>query len=365
MTSSKASQMDFEKTLKKYKDIIDSGIGTLFDERIFNSRDFIKASYSYLKDFVLRGGKRLRPVLTIMAYKAVCDQDEKKVFLPAIGIELFHNSSLIHDDIMDEDSERRGVLSVHKYFDSLFLKDFGEKEYEGRIFRKMSERFGVSLAILQGDILYALTEDCFIHSPFDAAKIREALDVVHQTYRQICEGQMLDILSELKRDLTENDYLRTIEAKTAHLFRAAIQVGAIFGSATARSLNALSRYAMSVGTAFQMQDDLIDIRPGLKGHIFGSDIRRGKCTLLMIKAFETATPEQKQILFRALGNDKADRGTIEAAVEVLYATGAVDYVKRLAGQKLRKGQSCLKNAGLSEKAGAFFNGLVDFIAEDL
>lgn len=356
--------MDFKKTLKKYKDIIDLGLKTLFDEKILDSKDFITSSYSYLKEFVLRGGKRLRPVLTIMAFKAVCDQDEKKVFLPAMGIELFHNSSLIHDDIMDEDSERRGMLSVHKYFDSLFLKDFGEKEYEDRIFRKMSERFGVSLAILQGDILYALTEDCFIHSPFDAAKIREALDVVHQTYRRICEGQMLDILSEQRRDLTEDDYLRTVEAKTAYLFRAAVQVGAIFGSAPPRSLNALSQYAMSVGTAFQLQDDLIDIRPGLKGHTFGSDIRRGKCTLLMIKAFETATHEQRQILFRALGNDKADRRTIDAAVEVLYATGAVDYVKRLAGQKLRQGQSCLKNAGLSEEATVFFNGLVDSIAED-
>ena len=354
--------MDFEKTLKKYKDIIDSELKTLFDEKISDSRDFIKSSYSYLKEFVLRGGKRLRPVITIMAYKAVCDQDEAKIFLPAVGIELFHNSSLIHDDIMDEDSKRRGMLSMHKYFDGLFLKDYPEKNYEGRIFRKMSERFGVSLAILQGDILYALTENCFTHSPFSAAKIRKALDVVNRTYRMICEGQMLDILSELKRDSTENEYLQTVEAKTAHLFKAAIQVGAIFGGATGRSLNALSQYAVSIGTAFQLQDDLIDIRPGLKGHAFGSDIRRGKYTLLMIKAFEIANREQKRKLLSALGNDKADRQTMDAAVDVLVATGAVDYVKRLAGHKIRQGRSCLMNAGLSEEACAFFEGLADFIA---
>ena len=362
MMLSRASKRDFEKTLEKYKEIIDSGLKTLFDEKILDSKDFIKSSYSYLKEFVLRGGKRLRPAMTIMAYKAVCDQDEKKIVLPAIGIELFHNSSLIHDDIMDEDSERRGMLSMHKYFDELFLKDYGEIKYEGQIFRKMSERFGVSLAILQGDILYGLTEKCFTHSPFGADKIRKALDVINHTYRVICEGQMLDILSELKRDITENDYLGVIESKTAHLFRAAVQVGAIFGSATARPLNALSQYAISIGTAFQLQDDLLDISPGLKGHAFGSDIRRGKYTLLMIKAFEMASQKQRQNLLSALGNDKADRGAMKAAVEVLYAAGAVDYVKRLARQKLREGQSCLINAGLSEEARAFFEGLADFMA---
>jgi geranylgeranyl diphosphate synthase type I len=263
---------------------------------------------------------------------------------------------------MDEDSERRGMLSMHKYFDELFLKDYGEIKYEGQIFRKMSGRFGVSLAILQGDILYALTEKCFTHSPFGPDKIRKALDVINHTYRVICEGQMLDILSELKRDITENDYLGVIESKTAHLFRAAVQVGAIFGSATARPLNALSQYAISIGTAFQLQDDLMDISPGLKGHAFGSDIRRGKYTLLMIKAFEMASQKQRQILLSALGNDKADRGTLNAAVEALYASGAVDYVKGLARQKLREGKACLINAGLSEEARAFFEGLANFMA---
>jgi geranylgeranyl pyrophosphate synthase len=353
--------MDIEKTLNRYKEIIDSGLKTLFDEKILDSKDFIRSGYSYLKEFVLRGGKRLRPAMTMMAFKAVCDQDENRILLPAVGIELFHNSSLIHDDIMDEESERRGMLSMHKKFEELFLKSYGEKTYEGQLFRKMSGRFGVSLAILQGDILYALTENCFTHSPFDTDKIRRALDVVNDTYRVICEGQMLDVLSELKRDITEEDYLGVIESKTSHLFRAAVQVGAIFGGAAAPPLNALSRYAFSVGTAFQLLDDLMDISPGLKGRAFGSDIRRGKYTLLMIRAFEAAGKEHRQRLLSALGNDKADRRTMKAAVEALYATGAVDHVKRLACQKLREGQACLKNAGLSEEASAFFEGLADFM----
>jgi geranylgeranyl diphosphate synthase type I len=355
--------MNFEKTFQKYKGIIDSGLKTLFEEKIYESKDFIQSSYFLLKEFTLKGGKRLRPVLTIMAFKALCNQEEENIYLPAVGIELFHTSTLIHDDIMDEDSERRGMLSMHKNFENLYLERHEEKKYEGGLFRKTSERVGVSIAILLGNILYALTDSCFTNSLFETDKIRRALDVIGQTYRVINEGQMLDILSEQKKDFTENDYLEVIEKKTAHLFMAAIQVGAIFGRAVPQQFEALSKYAIDVGLAFQLQDDLFDISPGLKGHSLGSDIKRGKYTLLMIKAFENANSKQKHVLLSALGNDNAAQGTIQSAIDVLFATGAVEYVKEKADQKLREGKSSLDNLGLSKEGHDFFDGLVNFLAQ--
>ncbi len=355
--------MDFDKTLQKYKEIIDSGLKTLFEEKINESKDFIQSSYFALREFVLKGGKKLRPVLTIMAFKALCDQDEEKIYLPAVGLELFHNSSLIHDDIMDEDGERRGMLSMHKNFEYKFLKEYEEKIYDGGIFRKTSERFGVSIAILHGDILYALSVSCFTNSQFETDEIRRALDVIGQTYRVISEGQMLDILSEQKRDFAETDYLEVIEKKTAHLFMAAVQVGAIFGRTTARQFENFSKFAINIGLAFQLQDDLIDISPGLKGHALGSDIKRGKYTLLMIKAFENANLKQKQVLLSALGNDNSAQETIQAAIDVLHNTGAVEYVKEKAHEKLREGQSYLDNIGLSDEGREFFDGLVNFLAQ--
>ncbi len=354
--------MNFDKTLQKYKEIIDSGLLTFFEGLLNESKDFIQSSYYSLRDFVFKGGKRLRPVMTIMAFKSLCDLDEEKIYLPAVGLELFHNSSLIHDDIMDEDGERRGMLSMHKNFENLYLDDYAEKKYEGGIFRKTSERFGVSIAILQGDILYALTESCFTNSLFEKEQISRALDVIGRTYRVISEGQMLDILSEQKRDFTENDYLEVIEKKTAHLFMAAIQVGAIFGCASAQQYDVFSKYAINIGLAFQLQDDLIDISPGLKGHALGSDIKRGKFTLLMIKAFEKTNPRQKNVLLSALGNENASQETVQAAIEVLHNTGAVDYVKEKANQKLKDGQSYLNNIGISEEGRQFFDGLVNFLA---
>lgn len=355
--------MNFDKTLQKYKEIIDSGLKTLFEEKISESKDFIQSSYFSLREFVLKGGKKLRPVMSIMAFKALCDQDEEKIYLPAVGLELFHNSSLIHDDIMDEDFERRGMISMHKYFEYQFLKEYEERIYDGGIFHKTSERFGASIAILHGDILYALTIGCFTNSQFETEEISRALDVIGQTYRVISEGQILDILSEQKRDLTETDYLEVIEKKTAHLFMAAVQIGAIFGRTSAQQFDNFSKFAINIGLAFQLQDDLVDISPGLKGHALGSDIKRGKYTLLMIKAFENAISKQKHVLLSALGNDRADQETIQAAIDVLHATGAVDYVKDKADQKLRGGQSYLDNIGLSKKGRDFFDGLVNFLEQ--
>ena len=357
------AEADFEKTLEKYKGLIDSRISTLLDQKILASRGFLRSSYSALKEFLLKGGKRLRPAMTIMAYRAVSPRPESKILGPAVGIEFFHNSSLIHDDIMDEDSERRGMPSMHKKFEEVFSRDFEEKRCERRIFRRSSERFGVSMAILQGNILYALTGSCFTDSPFDPEKIRKALEVVNRAYQAISEGQMLDILSELESDFSERDCWRTIRAKTAYLFGAAVEVGAILGGATSAQFETLSQYAVHVGTAFQLQDDLLDVAPGQEGHAVGSDIRRGKHTLLVVKAIKAANQRQRKILRAALGNDEADAGAIEAAAGVLAATGAVDEVRRLARQKLRKGQASLDGGDLSEEGRAFFAGLANSLGQ--
>jgi len=356
---------DVRATLRRYKPILDLRLEALFETWIDEAEADLKPAYSYLRAYVLNGGKRLRPILTVMAYKAVRGGDDDGILGPAAGIELFHSSSLIHDDIMDEDSLRRGMPTVHKHFERRLLKSHEERISEGRIFRKRSERFGISMAILQGDILYALMERCFTQSVFGAGPVRKALAVVHHAYRLMSEGQILDLLSELKRDGTERDYLRLIENKTARLFTAAVEVGAIFGGAAEKQIQALARFALRFGTAFQLQDDLLDIRPGLKGRACGSDIRRGKFTLLMIKALETASSTQRRRLLSVLGNDQAGSRAMRAAIKVLHDTGAVDDVKALALRTLGEARASLANAGLSDEARVFFEGLSHSLAEKM
>jgi len=363
MASLETPSADFSAALRHYREIVDSRMKAFFEDRIRESDGFLKSAYSYLADYVLNGGKRLRPVLAILAYQAAGGRDEDAIALPAVGIELFHNSSLIHDDIMDEDAERRGMLTIHKHFEKRFLEGHKEKRLRGRIFGKLSERFGVSMAILQGNILYALTERCFTESSFGADAVRRALSAVHHTYRVICEGQMGDILSDLRRDVTEEEYLGMIERKTAYLFKTAVEVGAILGGAADRQIDALSRFGFALGTAFQLQDDLIDLDPELKGRAYGSDIRQGKFTLLMIKAFAKADGNGKRRLRSALGNDRADCRTIRAAVGVLRATGAVDDVNALARRKIAESRSELVRAGLADGPRMSFEKLADLLAE--
>jgi len=353
--------MGFEETIDKYSRIIDSRLNSLFNQKISSSEGFLKTSYSYLKEFVLGGGKRIRPILTIMAYKAVCNHDEEKIYLPAVGIELFHNSSLIHDDIMDEDSERRGLLSMHKNFEQRYLKDHQEFEYKGEIFNEMSKRFGVSMAILQGNILYALTEKCFANSQFENDQVRHTLDIINETYRLINEGQMLDILLEKKIRMTDVDYLTMIEAKTASLFKTAVEVGATLGQAGENQLETLKHYAMNTGIAFQLQDDLIDISPGRKGHALGSDIRKGKSVLLIKKALRKLDKDQQVALSEVWGNEEADQESIQAAIGILHRTGAVDEIKQLAEEKIIEGKSVLEKADLFKEAQEFFISFSDFM----
>jgi len=127
---------------------------------------FINKTYDIIKDYVNNGGKRIRPIVCIMAYNSLKGGDEK-IFLPAIGIEFFHNSTLCHDDIMDEDAKRRNKDSCHKSFQKLFIKGYKEKEYSGDIFSKESVRFGVSQAIIAGNIFNFLGYKCFLNSKFD------------------------------------------------------------------------------------------------------------------------------------------------------------------------------------------------------
>lgn len=353
--------MEFEETIDKYSKIIDSRLNSLFYENINRSEGFMKTSYSFLKEFVLGGGKRIRPILTIMAYKSVNDQDEEKIFLPAVGIEIFHNSSLIHDDIMDEDSERRGLLSMHKNFERLYLKNHQEFEYKGDIFNAVSKRFGVSMAILQGNILYALTEKCFVSSQFESEKVRQILNIINETYRVINEGQMLDILLEKKIRMTDVDYLTMITAKTASLFRTSVEVGGILGQADEPQLEALRHYALNTGIAFQLHDDLIDITPGKKGHAIGSDIRKGKSLLLINKALEKLDEDQQLVLKTIWGNEEADQESIQSAINMLHTTGAVDEVRQLAKEKILVGKTALERADFHEDARAFFYSFSDFM----
>jgi len=249
--------MEFNQILKKYRDIVDKELNNFFDGK--TKEDFLKESYGYLKEFTLRPGKRLRPISTIMAYKAVNDTNEENIYPVSIVSELFHASSLIHDDLMDEDVLRRNKPTMHKIFENYFKKNFKDVEYKGDLFDSYAKRFSVSMAIIQGNLLYSLANSCISESKLDKNMKNKALEIFNEAYSKTNEGQMLDLRISANKDVKKEDYVKMATAKTCPLFSASIKFGALLNDAKDFQLEALDKYAYSIALAFQIHDDMMDL----------------------------------------------------------------------------------------------------------
>ena len=209
------------------------------------------------------GGKRLRPAVVMLAADAVKRGSSQDIIQAALALELTHTFTLIHDDIMDADSLRRGVQTVHTKWD-------------------------MPTGILAGDVLYARAfEFICLAKAQENAKVR-AVSMLARACADICEGQHMDMSFAHRKDVDEYEYLEMVKKKTGVLYAAAAGIGAILAGSTAHQAKALYLFGLNIGIAFQIQDDLIDLlTPAEKsGKDRASDLREGKQTLIMIKARE-------------------------------------------------------------------------------
>lgn len=208
------------------------------------------------------GGKRIRPVLMLMAYN-LYKEDVESIFGPATGIEVYHNYTLLHDDLMDRADRRRGKETVHKVW-------------------------GDNAAILSGDAMLVLAYQFMAQCP--DTRLKEVLDLFSLTALEICEGQQLDMEFESRKDVKEEEYLEMIRLKTSVLLAASLKIGALLGGAPAKDADLLYDFGMNLGVAFQLKDDLLDVYgdAALFGKNIGGDILCNKKTYMLIKAFEYA-----------------------------------------------------------------------------
>jgi geranylgeranyl diphosphate synthase type II len=238
------------------------------------------------------GGKRLRPVLALMACNLFTDNIDDALF-PVTGLEIFHNFTLVHDDIMDNASLRRGQATVHS-------------------------KWNINQAILSGDVMAFISNECFLHSP--AEHLQKVFRIYNKAAVEVCIGQQLDMNYEKASILYQDEYIRMIEMKTAVLIAASVQIGSILGGAEEKDAELLYEFGRNLGLAFQIQDDLLDTYGDVKifGKISGGDIVSGKKTFLFVKAMELAGSEQKKKLQEEYGQAGADRETIVSNVTVIY-----------------------------------------------
>lgn len=226
--------------------------------------------YEPVKYILSIGGKRIRPALVLLA----CDMFAGSVdsaLHPATAIEIFHNFTLVHDDIMDKSELRRGKDTVHIRWDQ-------------------------NIAILSGDVMSILASRFLNNSP--GAVLRGVHDVFTKTAIQVCEGQQLDMNFEKRLTVSEEEYLKMIELKTAVLIAASLKIGGMLGGASEKEANNLYNFGRDLGIAFQLQDDLLDTYgdPEIFGKKPGMDIVDNKKTLLMIRALQDANDKQGQAL---------------------------------------------------------------------
>ncbi|HEC81432.1 MAG TPA: polyprenyl synthetase family protein [Thermoplasmatales archaeon] len=278
--------MDIKKRFKKQLKEIDASLEN------FLSNGEPKTLYNAVRHLPLAGGKRLRPLLAMTSAEAVGGEGTKT--LPfGLSLELIHNFTLVHDDIMDKARLRRGLETVHI-------------------------KFGEPTAIIAGDTLFAKAFEILHNLDVDPLKFKEINKLLVLHVEEICEGQQIDMEFEGKKKVDEKKYLTMISKKTASLFSCATEGGAIIGRGNKKEVEALSKYGKYFGLAFQIWDDYLDLSGDEKefGKVIGNDIRDGKKTLMVIHALKHADNKQKNKLLSILGRKDASEEDIHQAIKI-------------------------------------------------
>jgi len=280
------------------------------------------------------GGKRLRPVLTLMTCE-IFDGEVKQAFDAALAIEVFHNFTLIHDDIMDSAPIRRGKVTVH-------------------------EKWDVNTGILSGDAMMIIAYQCF--ETYEPSTFKKLMLLFNTTSLQVCEGQQFDMDFETRTNVSIPEYLKMITYKTSVLVAAAMKMGAIVANASNRESDVIYDFGLNLGIAFQLQDDFLDTfgDAELFGKQIGGDILENKKTFLFLKALEVCNVEDKQKLIELYTSNKHNKDKVKKVTALFernklkeitiqeiesYTNKAFKDLESLSISKQKK--EVLKNFGLS------------------
>lgn len=302
-----------------------------FDKKHFPEQP--ASLYSPNEYFLGLGGKRIRPVLCLMGNELV-DEINPDAWNVATAIELFHNFTLIHDDIMDQAPLRRGFETVHK-------------------------KFGENTALLAGDVMLVKAYEYL--GKIDSAFIHSILHLFNTTAREVCEGQQLDMDFEKQEEVSFDAYLKMIELKTSVLLAASLKMGAILGGAGQRNQDLLYQFGKKLGIAFQVQDDYLDAfgEPEKFGKQVGGDILSNKKTFLLIHALEVADATQKQQLKNLLASNDTDK--VEKILAIFKACKVDEWALQLKNKYLDEAFAHLEDVAVLSKRKQPLKTLAQFL----
>jgi len=278
-------------------------------------------------DYIIgAGGKRMRPAMVLMVARALGYEGTHHQLLAAV-VEFIHTATLLHDDVVDESDLRRGRETANAVF-------------------------GNAASVLVGDYLYSRSFEMMVEA--DSMRI---MSILSEATTVIAEGEVLQLLNVHDPDVSQERYLQVVRYKTAKLFEAAAQVGAVLAGATPEQEAAAAAYGRHVGTAFQLVDDVLDYSgdAAALGKNVGDDLREGKPTLPLIRVMEVGTPEQQQLIRDAIKTGDADFAAVAAAIQ---ATDALEHARQAAEVEANRAREALSSYPVSP----FLNSLLEFCA---
>lgn len=304
-----------------------------FDKRHFPESP--ASLYDPNEYFLKLGGKRIRPVLCLMG-NDLFDEIKEDAWDVGTALELFHNFTLIHDDIMDKAPLRRGMPTVHK-------------------------KYGENTALLAGDVMLVAAYEELGKISIDY--LQPILSLFNRTAKEVCEGQQMDMDFEVRDDVSHAEYLKMIELKTSVALAASLQMGSILGGAGERNQHLLYEFGKKLGIAFQVQDDYLDAfgDPAKFGKQVGGDILANKKTFLLLHAFETASAAQRKELNELLSGNASDK--VERVLKIFRDCKVDEWALQLKNRFLDEAMEHLEDVAVLSKRKEPLKALACFLVK--
>jgi len=283
-------------------------------------KDISPLLHKRIKEFILRTGKRIRPILLVIGYLGFTKKPATGLYNTAVSIELFHDFMLIHDDIIDKSETRRNKPSMHALLNE-YLKGYQDLKFTGE-----------DLSIIVGDIIYALAIDAFLSIKEKPARKEKALRNFIRAAMLTGSGEFIELLSGKKDidNITRNQIYRIYDYKTAfYTFACPLSTGAILAGASKKDLDKLYQLGMSIGRAFQIKDDILGLVGDEKkiGKSTLTDLQEAKKTLLLWYAYRKTNKQNKKIIRQILKKEKVNKSDLKIIINITEQTGALEYAK--------------------------------------
>lgn len=314
------------------------GVGEVFEE---------------LERVITSGGKRLRPVYCLLGHRAAGGRLGPEVIRAAASLELLHTFAIVHDDVMDGSATRRGAPATWAHLADLH-RDEG--------MRGSPETFGLSGAILTGDLALILADRAFLGAGLAPAALLPALARYNRMRVEVVAGQYLDVAAAHRGEGAEPEARRIAGLKSGnYTVEGPLQIGAILAGGSDGLLGALSAYGMPLGEAFQLRDDVLGVfgDPALTGKPRDSDLREGKRTVLIARALQTAGPDDARFVLERLGAADLDEADVERIRGIIESSGALEATGRLIGELAGEARAALAAAALPEDVRRLLDELVE------